>query len=346
MKTLSVVDDSRWHREHPSFEFVFIIDPLDTLTPGHDTSVALMEAAQAAGHRVLVTTIGDLAIGDGRATARCRDVQLRPAVLTGGRWLADAQWFIASAPEVIALDDVSAVFMRVDPPVDANYLRATFILDLIDAAATVLINSPAGLRDANEHVFALRLPELCPPTVVSANRDDIIATVDRWGTAVLKPTEGMAGRGILLLDAQDPNLHSILDTATQRGRDHVVIQQYVRAVTDGGDRRVIVLDGEPVGAIRRVATGTDFRCNMATGAVPLKDTVTDRDREICRSLGPELVSRGLYFAGIDVIGDLLTEVNVTSPTGIREIDALCGTRLAGDIIDWTTAQCSMRAQAR
>ncbi|OPX05338.1 glutathione synthase [Mycobacterium sp. AT1] len=327
-------------------DFVFIVDPLESLQPAHDSSVALMEAAQAAGHRVLVTEISQLAISEGKAVARCRDTRLRPAVLTDGRWLADTDWFAVSAPRMIALDDVAAVFMRTDPPVDANYLRATFILDLVDPTRTLLVNSPAGLRDANEKIFALRVPEMCPATLVSASREDIIDTVSRWGSAVLKPTDGMGGRGILLLRDHDPNMRSILDTATHRGRDHVVVQKFIPAVAEDGDRRVILLNGEPLGVIRRMASGAEFRCNMAAGADVHADRVNDRDREICRALAPELVSRGLHFVGIDVIGGMLTEVNVTSPTGIREIDALCGTHLGGDVIDWIAARCRSGASIR
>lgn len=346
MKAVDLIDQPRSAGANSALSFLFIIDALDTLQPAHDSSVALMEAAQAAGHRVLVTEISDLAVRDGKAVARCRDARLRPAALTDGHWQASTQWYTVSAPRLVALDDVAAVFMRTNPPVDANYLRATFILDLVDPERTLLINSPAGLRDANEKIFALRIPEICPATLLSANREDIIDTVNRWGTAVLKPTDGMGGRGILLLRAHDPNLRSILDTATNQGRDHVVVQKFVPAVAEGGDRRVIMLDGKALGVIRRMASPGEFRCNMATGAQVYVDTITDRDREICHALAPELSSHGLYFVGIDIIGGLLTEVNVTSPTGIREIDALCGTRIGSDIIDWTVARCTNGAPLR
>ncbi|MFR9749730.1 glutathione synthase [Nocardia sp. 004] len=328
------------------YDFVFIIDPLETLVPAHDTSVALMEAAQSAGHRVLVTTIADLALTAGQATARCREIRLRLAVVFEDAQVTDTDWYIASPPRRIPLNTAAAVFMRTDPPVEARYLRATFILDFVDPATTLLINSPAGLRAANEKIFALRLPEFVPETVVSADREEIVQLVRRWGNAVLKPTDGMAGRGVLLLRSDDPNLRSLLDTATVRGRDHVIVQKYLPAAAESGDRRVIVLDGAPIGALRRLAGAEDFRCNMAAGARVRADTVRDRDRAICRRLGPELVSRGLYFAGIDIIGDMLIEVNVTSPTGIREIDALSGTRLAAEVIDWVGRQCAARERAR
>ncbi|GAF47919.1 glutathione synthetase [Rhodococcus wratislaviensis NBRC 100605] len=319
--------------------FVFITDPLSELAPAHDTTVALMEAAQALGHRVLVTTIAELGVTAGRATAQTRGVTLQPAVLVGGNWVIGKNWFVASEPEQIYLDTVAAVFMRTDPPVNADYLRATYILDLVDPAQTLVLNSPSGLRDANEKLFALRFPELGPPTLISADRTEIIDSVQSWGRAVLKPTDGMAGRGIMLLTPGDPNLHSILDTATERGTQHVVVQQFIPAVT-AGDRRVIVLGGTPVGAVRRIAQGDEFRCNMAAGASVEIDTVTENDRRICRTIGPELVRRGLHFVGIDIIGEWLTEVNVTSPTGIREIDALSGTHLATTTISSVTALCA------
>ncbi|MDF3320039.1 glutathione synthase [Rhodococcus sp. C3V] len=329
--------------------FVFITDPLTALEPAHDTTVALMEAAQLAGHRVLTTTIGEIGIDQGHAFAHCRDVTLRPAVLGENKWIADTDWYTCGSTRRYSLDEVAAIFMRTDPPVDSNYLRATFILDLVDPSKTLLINSPAGLRDANEKLFALQMPELGPPTLVSANRDEIVEAVRTWGAAVLKPTDGMAGRGIMLLRPDDPNLHSILDTATARGDQHVVIQKYIVEAKTAGDRRVIVLDGKPIGSVRRIVDsggGDEFRCNMATGARVLPDTVTAHDREICNILGPELIRRGLVFVGIDIIGDRLTEVNVTSPTGIREIDALSGTHLAADTIEWATARCTQMTEMR
>lgn len=326
-------------------DLLFIVDPLETLNAAHDTSVALMEAAQLAGHRIHTTTVSDLAVLECRPVTRATTIRLRPAVLADDKWIADVEWYTASPPQEIDLNAMAAIFMRTDPPVDASYLRATFILDLVDPTRTLVINSPSGLRDANEKMFGLRFPELGPPTVVTADRDRILEVVHRWGTAVLKPTEGMAGRGIMLLNAADPNLNSILDTATVRGRDHVVIQQYIPAAS-AGDRRVIVLDAKPVGAVRRLAVGAEFRCNMATGAQVVADTVTERDRQICGVLGPELVRCGLYFVGIDVIGGYLTEVNVTSPTGLREIDALCHTTVSAEVITWVDSACAARAGRR
>jgi glutathione synthase len=225
------------------------------------------------------------------------------------------------------------VFVRTDPPVDARYLRGTYLLDHVDDRQTLVVNAPSGLRQANEKMSTLRFPDLCPPTVVSADAGEIIDATRTWGAAVVKPTDGMAGHGVLMLRPNDPNLRSLLDIATARGREQVIVQRFLPESV-AGDRRVIVLDGAPIGAVRRIARDGEFRCNMAAGAWVVADSVTSRDNEICARIAPLLAAHGLHFVGIDVIGDYLTEINVTSPTGLREIEALCGTRCADDVIGW------------
>jgi glutathione synthase len=317
---------------------VVIADPVPSLLPGHDTSVALMEAAQRRGHRILVTTAADLGVRDGRAHARCQPLEITPARLVDGHWRAPADWWRAGAPEDMVLDRADAVLMRTDPPVDDMYLRATYLLDYVNPRHTLLVNAPAGLREANEKLFTLRFRELIPDTLISADLRELAATVGEWGQAVLKPTDAMGGRGILLLRPGDLNLRSALEISTDRGRRQVILQRWVPAAAEG-DRRVIVLGGEPVGVIRRVAVAGEFRCNMAAGAAVVADSVSPRDKEICDILRPELTRLGIVLAGIDVIGDRLTEINVTSPTGVREIDASCGTSLAQLIIEHFEQRC-------
>jgi glutathione synthase len=319
--------------EHSNLNVVFVADPVGTFDAAHDTTAALMEAAHARGHRVLATTMAELAVRDGRAVARCTPLRIRPAELRDGHWYADPDWASAGPQERWVLDDTDAVFIRTDPPVDAGYLRGTYVLDLVDQRRALLVNSPSGLRNANEKLFALRWPDLCPDTFVTANVAEIMATTREWGRSVLKPTDGMAGRGIMLLRREDDNLRSIVDAATSMGREHVVVQRFIERSAEG-DRRVIVLDGEPIGVVRRVAAGGDFRCNMAAGASALCDSVSPRDREICERLAGPLAAFGLVLVGIDVIGEQLTEINVTSPTGLREIDALSGTHLAEKVMTW------------
>jgi glutathione synthase len=320
-------------QSHPRLVLVFVADPVATFNPAHDTTVALMESAQARGHRVLVTTMAELEVRNGRVVTTCTPLVIRPAVLRDGHWYATPDWASAGARERWALDDADAVFIRTDPPVDAGYLRGTYVLDLVDQRRTLLINNPAGLRSANEKLFALRWPELCPATLVTASISEILETTRAWGSAVIKPTDGMAGRGIMLLRSDDENLRSIVEASTAQGRDQVVVQRFIEGATEG-DRRVIVLDGTPVGAVRRVAAGGDFRCNMAAGAEVVADSVSARDRQICEALADSLAELGLILVGIDVIGEKLTEVNVTSPTGLREIDALSGTSLSDTVLAW------------
>ncbi len=315
-----------------------IADPVPDLNPAHDTSVALIEAAQQRGHGVWTTTAAELVADGGRAYALCRRTVVQPCHLEQARWEAPSNWYELGEGERRELSAFDVILMRTDPPVDNVYLRATYVLDLVDPRGTLLVNDPSGLRNVNEKLFALRVPDLGPDTLVTASIPEIVARVAHWGRAVLKPTDAMGGRGILVLQDGDPNIVSILEMATGRGRDLVVVQRWVDGVDDG-DRRIIVLDGRPLGSVRRVAPGADFRCNMATGAVPLADSVTLADEEICAALAPHLARQGIVFAGIDVIGGLLTEVNVTSPTGVREIDALSGSHIADDIVDWIEAAC-------
>jgi glutathione synthase len=281
---------------------------------------------------VHVAQASDLAVKTNRASARCDEIRLEPATLRAGEWHAAKNWYEVTASRTVFLDDMDAVLMRTDPPVDSQYLRATYILDHVDTRRTLLINSPAGLRNANEKLFTLRFPHLIPETLVSAERAEILATVKDWALAVLKPTDAMAGRGVLLMRAEDVNLGSLVDTATALGKQQIILQRYVPENAEG-DRRIIVLGGEPVGAIRRVAGPGEFRCNMAAGASVRADGVTEIDQKICADIAPELARLGIELAGIDVIGDRLIEVNITSPTGVREIDALNGTRLAHQIIN-------------
>lgn len=323
-----------------SLDIVVIADPLETLMPVHDTSVALMEAAQERGHRIFSTTVEKLRISGARTVARCLPVTLTPAQLKGSKWTAEKDWWTAETPLDIYLEDVDIVFMRTDPPVDTDYLRATYLLDQVDTRSTVLVNAPAGLRGANEKLFTLRFPHLIPDTLVSADLEELRAVVAMWRQAVLKPTNAMGGRGIVLLRSDDPNLCSLLESSTMRGRTHVIVQRYIEEASEG-DRRIIVAEGEPIGVIRRVASARDFRCNMAAGATVVADAVTEEDRQVCQELAPALDEMGIFLAGIDVIGGKLTEVNVTSPTGVREIDALTGSRLADQILERIERRCRL-----
>ena len=325
-------------------KFAFIIDPIARLDPGHDTSVALMEAAQALGHEVWMTEASQLAVVSGNAWATLTPVQLQPVQLQDGKWIAAQDWFSLGDRTFQPLEAMNAVFMRTDPPVDVPYLYATYILDYVDPAKTLVLNAPSGLRAANEKMYALQFTDVIPETIVSQNKQVIREFVDRHGRAVMKPLGGKGGEGILFMEAGDRNCNSLIEISTQQYTVPVMVQTYLPQAKDG-DKRVIMLDGEPIGAVNRIPTGSEFRGNMAVGGRVAATEITDRDREICAQLAPTLKRDGLMFVGIDVIGGYLTEVNVTSPTGIREIDRLSDLRLGEQVMRWVEQRLASRNQS-
>ncbi len=314
-------------------KLAFIIDPIQQLDPTHDTSVALMEAAHARGHEVWVTQANLLSVVDSKAWAVLEPVQLTPVHLVEGRWVTESPWFTIGARTLQPLEDFAAVFMRTDPPVTVPYLYSTYILDYIDPGKTLVVNAPTGLRAANEKMYALQFTKAIPETIVSAEKQVIRQFVEEKGAAILKPLGNKAGEGILFLEPSDRNFNSIIELSTFQGRVPVMIQTYLPAAKEG-DKRIILLNGEPIGTVNRIPTGKEFRGNMAVGGRVAQTEITQREREICTQLAPTLQRDGLIFVGIDVIGGYLTEVNVTSPTGIREIDRLEGTRLGHQVVEW------------
>lgn len=314
-------------------KLAFIIDPIHQLDPCHDTSVALMEAAQILGHEIWVTQANLLSVVDSKAWAVLQQVELVPVQLVEGRWIASNPWYKLSAPSFTSLEAMDAVFMRTDPPVNDSYLYATYVLDYIDQKKTLLINSPSGIRGANEKMYALQFTNAIPETIVSADQHLIRQFLEAKGAAIIKPLGNKAGEGILFLQPGDRNFNSIVELSTLRGRLPVMVQTYLPAAKEG-DKRIILLNGEPIGALNRLSSGSDFRNNMAAGGTVAQTEITPREYEICSEIAATLRQDGLIFVGIDIIGGYLTEVNVTSPTGIREIDRLDGTRLGEQVIAW------------
>ncbi|MEH2398371.1 glutathione synthase [Nostoc sp.] len=314
-------------------KLAFIIDPIHQLDPCHDTSVALIEAAQILGHEVWVTQGNLLSVVDSKAWAVLQRVEVVPVQLVEGRWIAANPWYKLSDSSFTSLETMDTVFIRTDPPVNDSYLYATYILDYIDQNKTLVINSPGGIRGANEKMYALQFTKAIPETIVSADKQFIRQFVEAKGAAVLKPLGNKAGEGILFLQSGDRNFNSIVELSTLQGRVPVMVQTYLPQAKEG-DKRIILLNGEPIGALNRLSSGTDFRNNMATGGTVAQTEITPRENEICTQLAERLRQDGLIFVGIDVIGGYLTEVNVTSPTGIREIDRLDGTHLGHQVIQW------------
>ena len=296
----------------------FVTDPLETLHPAVDTSLGILGAALADGHDVWVTEVGALEAVDGRARAWARPV-MTPMCPGGASQLGERGH--------VWLDDTDAVFMRANPPVDQDYLNATFVLDLVDPTRTALVNDPRGLRLCNEKLYALRFPDLVPPTIVAARTETILGFVRDHGRAVLKPIDGFAGHGVLILELTDPNLRSLLEISTLQGTRAVVVQRFLPEVACG-NKRLFCLDGVPTAAVWRYPAGGDFRIGEPAADAP----ITLRDKEICARIAPSLRRDGLRMVGLDVIGDHLIEINVTSPGALHKTDVLLGTTLCADLL--------------
>jgi glutathione synthase len=301
-----------------------LMDSIGAIKPKKDSTFAMLLEARRRGHRLVYLTQGDLQVRDGVALGRGAALEVRD---DAAAWytLGDAAWR--------PLAELDVVLARKDPPFDNQYLYDTLVLDRAAATGVLVVNAPQALRDANEKLYAQAFPQCCPPTCVARDPAVLRDFVREVGEAVLKPLDGMAGRSIFKTRGEDPNLNVILETLTHEGRDLAMAQRFVpEAVL--GDKRILLIEGEPVPhALARIPQGTDFRGNIARGGKAVAQPLSERDRWICAEVAPELRRRGLLFVGLDVIGDFLTEINVTSPTGIRELDAQCGLNIAGLLFD-------------
>ena len=305
-------------------DVVVVMDPIESIKTAKDSSFAMLLEAQRRGHRLHYVRPGGLSVADGRAAAQA--VTLR--VTDDAR-----HWFDLGQPSRIEFGPGQVVLMRKDPPVDADYLHDTQILGLAQAQGALVVNDPQGLRDFNEKLAALLFPQCCPPTLVSRDAAALKAFVGEHGEAVLKPLDGMGGRSIFRASAGEANLNVILETLTEGGRHLAMAQRYLPAIVDG-DKRILLVDGEPVDyCLARIPQGDEFRGNLAAGGRGEGRPLSERDRWIAAQVGPEMKRRGMLFVGLDVIGDYLTEVNVTSPTCIRELDAQFGLNIAGSLFD-------------
>jgi glutathione synthase len=301
-----------------------VMDPVDKINIDKDTTFVMMLEAQQRGHEVYFMGVDDLYIRGGTPCGRYR--RLRLARATPHYQLGE---FAAGA-----LVDFDSVWMRKDPPFDMKFFFATHLLSLIDQTRCFVMNHPRGLREANEKLYALRFPEQIPQTLVTSEIKRLKDFMEEHGgEMIIKPLDGCGGSGVFYLNTRDRNTNAILEAATDNGRKMIMGQRYLPEIRQG-DKRIIVLDGEPLGAVLRVPLETETRGNIHVGGECVKTDVTERDREICAALAPLLREDGLYFVGLDVIGSYLTEVNVTSPTGIQEINALNGVRLESQVIDF------------
>lgn len=309
---------------------LFILDPLDLLHVESDTSIAFMQEAWSRGHVVETCGIGQLGQRDGAPFAHA-------VVTTAG---SGDRWYDTAPSQRVDLSGYDAVWMRKDPPFDDAYLFATLLMSR--AQGPVMVNDPAALRDENEKLFALEFPELCPATLVSSSVEELLAFRDEMGgQMIVKPLDGNGGRGVFHVTRGDRNARAICEAGTAEGRQLLMAQQYVPEVRDG-DKRIILIEGEPAGAVLRVPAEDEARANLHVGGRAESTALSEREREICARIGPRLREKGVIFAGIDVLGDYLTEINITSPTGVREIQRLDGTKLEAKVMDAVEARRAAR----
>ena len=312
-----------------AYKFAFVMDPLEAVLPDKDTTFVFMLEALRRGHELYHLGLKGLYAHGHRAFAyarRCEVARAEPH----HRFLDNGAQY--------PLEAFDAIFMRKDPPADDVYLYATMILSLANRSRTFVLNEPAGLREANEKLYALNFPGAIPPTVVTYEIPRLKRFMEeQGGEMIVKPLDGHGGEGVFHARAGDRNLNAILEAVTRFETRPIMGQRYIPEIRNG-DKRLIVLNGEPLGCTLRVPRDDEHRGNIHVGGNCVKADIMPRDREICRMLRPRLERDGLYFVGLDIIGDYLTEVNVTSPTGIQEIDRLDGANLEARVIDFVEAR--------
>jgi len=302
----------------------FVVDPLASLRAYKDSSVAMMREAWRRGHEVHALEAGAMFVRDGRVGARTLRLEL---------FADDHAWYRAGDPREAALSGFDAVLMRKDPPFDQQYYYATLLLDRVVAEGGRVVNDPRALRDWNEKTAILRFGEFTPPTLVTSEMERVHAFIDEHRDVVVKKLEGMGGTMIFRVRGDDPNRNVIVETITDNGNRTMMAQRFIPAIADG-DKRVLVIDGKPFShCLARIPKKGETRGNLAAGGTGVARPITERDREIGEAVGRELVKAGIVFAGLDVIGDYLTEVNVTSPTCIVEIAEQTGNNAARDLLD-------------
>lgn len=307
-----------------SIKLGFVMDPIAAIKPHKDSSFAMMLAAQRKGWQCYYIAPESLTLVDDTVVAELNPCQVQDT---------QDDWYTLGQTTTEPLSNLDAVIMRQDPPFNMEYVYTTYLLERSESEGLAVFNKPQSLRDCNEKLYTQWFPELSPETLVSRDMNQFKAFLEKHKTIIVKPLDGMGGASIFRATLGDPNTNVILETLTNHGKEAAMAQRFLPEYVDG-DKRILLIDGEAVEfALARIPAAGEGRANMAAGGSYRSQPLTDRDREICTKLGPELRKRGLMFTGIDVIGDCLTEINVTSPTGIRELDKLNNIDIAGQLMD-------------
>ena len=304
-----------------------VMDPIGSIKYYKDSTLAMLLAAQARGWNLYYLEMADLLLADGEGLGLMRPLKV----------FADAShWYELGESTLRPLHELDVILMRKDPPFDTEYIYATYILELAEEKGTLVVNRPRSLRDANEKVFTSHFPQCTPPTLITRRAEQIRAFLQQHKEIILKPLEGMGGASIFKISSGDPNTSVIIETLTANGSRYAMAQRFIPEIS-AGDKRILLIDGEPVPyALARIPAKGELRGNLAAGGQGVGIPLTDRDYWICEQLAPTLKNMGLIFVGLDVIGDYLTEINITSPTCIRELDAQYGLDIGGQLMEAIT----------
>ncbi len=315
-------------------KLAIILDPLESIKTYKDSTYAMMRAAHARGHEIYVMEQHEMVLRDGAVAGFVRKLDLADDEL---------HWYTLEVPAWRALSDFDATLMRKDPPFDMEYIYSTYLLELAEEQGARIFNRPAAIRDFNEKLSTAKFPEFMPPTLVTRQKALIHEFIEKQGDIILKPLDGMGGSSVFRIQRNDPNLNVIIETLTQLGARTVMAQRYIPEISQG-DKRILLIDGEPVPyALARIPKEGETRGNLAAGGKGVAQPLSDRDKKIAAVLGPKLKEAGLFLVGLDVIGDWLTEINVTSPTGMQEIASQTGFDVAGMFVD--ALEKSVRGEA-
>jgi glutathione synthase len=302
-----------------------VMDPIEHIKPRKDTTLAMLLAAQQRGWELHYLELDDIWLRDGVALGRAHPISVSEH---------ESEWFTRGEPVVTRLGEFAVILMRKDPPFDTEYIYSTYILERAEMQGALVVNRPQGLRDMNEKVYTAWFPQCCAPTLITRDMGDMHAFLREHGRAVCKPLYGMGGRSIFVVDLGDKNANVVFETLTEYGTRYAIVQRYIPDIVTTGDSRVILVDGEPAPyALARIPTEADNRGNLAAGARGVGRPLNERDRWLAGQIGPVLRERGMLFVGLDVIGGYVTEINVTSPTGVRELGQQFGIDIAGGLMD-------------